>query len=332
MRERLETWLNSIWYSRPNPPFWMLPFEWLYQSIVLSRNFCYRIGLFESWAAPVPVIVIGNLTVGGTGKTPMALHLARRLKDKGWKPGLVSRGYGIALDDPVLVEPQDVASVIGDEPMLLARESGCPVAVFPRRAEAARLILENTDCNLLICDDGLQHLALERDIEILVVDGLRRFGNGHCLPAGPLREGVSRIRTVDLAIQNGGTAMPGFIQMELKPEALVNIMTRETLSLDQAADRKWYAVAGIGNPDRFARTLQQVGIDAELDSFPDHHAFVVNDFDKAGERPIVMTAKDAVKCESFAGRDWWYLRVLAELEDDPVDEIDSRLRKAGDEK
>lgn len=326
MRNRLENWFNATWYARSRPPFWLVPFEWLYKLLLALRSVLFRSKVLGTWRAPVPVIVIGNLTVGGTGKTPLALHLARRLGEKGWRPGLVSRGYGISLDDPLLVEPDDVAAIIGDEPMLLARESGCPVAVFPKRAEAARLLLEKTDCNLLICDDGLQHLALERDVELLVIDGLRRFGNGHCIPAGPLRESTRRVGKVDFAIQNGGVETSEFVQMNLVPVELVNIMSRKSMSLDEAAQRKWHAVAGIGNPDRFALTLKEVGIDAKLESFPDHHAFVVDDFATAGDKPVLMTAKDAVKCESFAGPDWWYLRVLAEFPSDPIDRIDAMLR------
>ena len=197
------TWLEKRWYST-STPLLLLPFEWLFRLLVLLRRLAFRLGLKPSYALPVPVIVVGNISVGGTGKTPLVVWLVSLLRKAGYHPGIVSRGYGGKAERwPQQVRPDSDPQTVGDEPVMLAQRCACPIVAAPDRVAAAKLLLKHTKCDLIITDDGLQHYRLKRDIEIVVVDGERRFGNGHCLPAGPLREPQSRLAEVDFVIANG---------------------------------------------------------------------------------------------------------------------------------
>lgn len=325
MRATLEHWLNSTWYADAPPPAWLTPFEWLYRLIHAMRRLLYRTKILKSWKAPVPVIVIGNITAGGTGKTPVTMALVKELKTAGWNPGVISRGHGVRLSTPRLVSKDSLARDVGDEPLLIARQSGVPVCVHPRRAKAAQMLLAQYPVDILVADDGLQHLALERDIEIVVIDGERMFGNGHLLPAGPLRERESKLVQVDIVISNG-VSDDADIQMQYKPRAFVNVKSGKLVPLTHFQGKGCVAVAGIGNPRRFFETLDSLDIHYDEHVFPDHHRYSRKDFADLPELPVLMTAKDAVKCETFASEDWWFLHVAPEFSQAMLPRIENRLQ------
>lgn len=307
-------WLQSRWYGQRDPGLLLSGLERLFRKAVTLRQAAYRGGKMPIERLPVPVIVVGNLTVGGTGKTPLTLWLADFLKYHGYHPGIVSRGYGGRKQRrPLIVGPDTSPEDAGDEPVLMARHAGCPVCVFPQRAEAARALLAVTDCNLILADDGLQHYALGRDIEIAVVDGVRGFGNGHCLPAGPLREPPERLGSVDLVVHSG-TGPAGSIVMTLAGDTAVNLLDPvQRRPLASFAGRKVQAIAGIGYPQRFFEHLRERGLTLEARAFPDHHAYRRDDLAFAGTAPLLMTEKDAVKCQGFAAPHFWYVPVAARL-------------------
>jgi len=273
----------------------------LFGILVLIRRWLYAVGLLKSHGFEVPVIVVGNLTVGGTGKTPLVIWLARFLGEKGYRPGIVARGYGgQAANWPQQVRvDSDVASV-GDEALLLAQNTGLPVCVGPDRSAAVQALLDHTDCDIVITDDGLQHYALKRDIEIAVIDGERRFGNGFLLPAGPMRESLSRLKSVDLVVANGTPQTKEHAMHVCSPVIRRISGRREILPLTLFAGQKAHAVAGIGNPERYFGLLEQQGIDIIRHVFPDHHRFVSGDLSFGDDLPVLMTEKDAVKCLRFA--------------------------------
>ena len=303
---------EKLWYGNHWLAYALLPLSWIYRLAVALRRLAYRRSWLKSWRMPVPVIVVGNLTVGGTGKTPMVLWLLGYLRRRGLNPGIVLRGYGgTARDWPRMIPVDGDPFELGDEAVLLARRGACPVAAGPDRVAAARLLLDRVGCNILICDDGLQHYRLQRDLEIMVVDATRGFGNGHCLPAGPLREPRSRASEVPLQVCNGGSC-PGGEVMHLEPGALVNlrdpILTRPLSALNR---QRVTAVAGIGNPERFFALLRHFGLHLDERPYPDHHRFNTEDAASWPPGPVVMTEKDAVKCASVASENCWFLPVEA---------------------
>lgn len=318
----------DYWYT-DQPLTWLLrPLSWLFRTVVYWRRLAYQRGWRRRWRARVPVIVVGNLTVGGTGKTPLTARLVELLRSDGYRPGIVSRGYGgqsTYWPRPVL--PESNPFEVGDEPVLLARICRCPVVVGPDRAAAVRLLLEQHDCNVVLCDDGLQHYALARDIEIVVIDGERRFGNGHCLPAGPLREPMSRLQSVDFVVVNGGSVAAGEYAMTLVGQRAVNLEDDSiTCSLAAFSGVLVRAVAGIGNPERFFDFLRAHGIRLLALPFPDHHVYRAEDLAFADELPVLLTEKDAVKCPVSAKERFWCVPVRAQL--DP--EFERRLLLALD--
>lgn len=306
--------VEKLWYQRNVITYFLRPFSWLFRFLVFLRRNVYRLGLKKTTRFSVPVIVVGNVTTGGAGKTPLVVWLANTLKNQGYSPGIVSRGFkGKSNQWPLAVTSQSDPRQVGDEPVLLANRTDCPVVVDPNRVSAVRYLLEHYRCDVVISDDGLQHYALERDIEIAVVDGLRQFGNQLCLPAGPLREPVGRLKQVDFVVCNGGERA-GWFSMDLKPGDVYNIAdSSQQLSLAQCQQTAWHAVAGIGHPARFFLQLERMGLDIEGHDFPDHYAFSQSDLEFHDEKPIIMTEKDAVKCGGFAGRRHWCLPVVAEL-------------------
>ncbi len=309
--------LPRIWYSRNGLSQALRPLSWLFCGLVNLRRLLYRLRILPSRRLPVPVIVVGNLTVGGTGKTPLVIAIARLLREHGYRPGIVSRGYGgRARRWPQQVRPDSDPVMVGDEPILIARQTGCPMAVGPERAEAGEALLRHHDCDILLCDDGLQHYALRRDLEILVIDGERRFGNGLCLPAGPLREPVRRRETVDFLICNGTSAHSGELPMRYRIGDLVNLAdpTRR-VPLSDWQGRPVHGVAGIGHPARFFETLERAGLQVTRHPFADHHPYTAADLHFGDDRPVVMTEKDAVKCQRFARANLWYLPIEAQLPD-----------------
>ncbi|SFN51215.1 lipid-A-disaccharide kinase [Candidatus Pantoea varia] len=307
--------IERIWSGRS--PLWLLlwPFSLLYGAITALIRFSYRRGWRKSWRAPLPVVVVGNLTAGGNGKTPVVIWLVEALQQRGLRAGVVSRGYGGKADHyPLLVTALTSTEQAGDEPVLIAQRTGAPVAVAPKRRQAIEALLQQDSLDVIITDDGLQHYALQRDREIVVVDGVRRFGNGWWLPAGPMRERADRLRQVDAVIINGGEAQREEIAMQLQPGLATNLLTGETRPPEQLG--AVVAMAGIGHPPRFFTTLKQQGIMpvAEI-AFADHHAYSEDELNRLLQpgQQLLMTEKDAVKCRHFAQQDWWYLPVDAHL-------------------
>lgn len=298
-------------------PLWrlLLPLSWLYGLVSGAIRLMYRLGLKRAWRAPVPVVVVGNLTAGGNGKTPVVIWLVEQLQKRGIRPGVVSRGYGgKATHYPLVLTADTTTAEAGDEPVLISQRTGVPVAVSPVRRDAVQALLAGHAVDIIITDDGLQHYALARDKEIVVIDGVRRFGNGWWLPAGPMRERASRLQSVDAVIVNGGQAKPGEIPMHLQPGMAVNLLTGERKAVEQLPPL--VAMAGIGHPPRFFATLEQCG--ARLEKrvpLADHQALVEGQVDAltVPGQSLIMTEKDAVKCRAFAKENWWYLPVDAEL-------------------
>lgn len=307
--------LEASWYDRGSPISVLLrPLSWLFCAVVQLRRAGYRLRLLRSTGLPVPVVVVGNLSVGGTGKTPLVIWTARFLREHGWSPGIVSRGYGgQASSWPQQVRADSDPAAVGDEAVLIAARSGCPMAVGPDRVAAAQALLAHADCDVILSDDGLQHYRLRRDVEIAVIDGLRRFGNGRCLPAGPLREPASRLASIDLVVSNGAAAGREFA-MRYRGRQLQSVAGGQTCDLQAFDGHEVHAVAGVGNPRRFFDRLQQAGLKLTPHVFPDHHPYRAEDLDFGDGRPVIMTEKDAVKCRRFASPEHWYLPVEAELD------------------
>jgi tetraacyldisaccharide 4'-kinase len=297
-----------------------------------SRWRLYRSGWARSTAAGRPVVVVGNLTVGGTGKTPLTIWLARALAAQGLRVGIIARGYGGRSGrGPRRVDGATGWRDVGDEPVILARRSGCPTVVGSDRLAAARaLVAENVD--LILSDDGLQHLRLARDCEIVVVDGARGFGNGRLLPAGPLREATVRLRAVDAIVVNGNlthgslAALPaaGVLSMQLQASEAVSVDERRRRPLASFQGERVHAVAGIGNPERFFAELRAHGIELIEHAFADHHPLSAAELAFADTLPVLMTEKDAVKCAAFAEPRWWYVPVAAQL---PARDAQELLRR-----
>jgi tetraacyldisaccharide 4'-kinase len=303
--------LESAWYAGGRAPWWTRPLAALYGVAIRLRGGLYRAGVLRSVRLPVPVIVIGNLSVGGTGKTPLTIAVAAALRARGYRPGVVSRGYGGSQREPLLLGDAPNPAQVGDEPCLI-HASGVPVAVGRDRPAAARLLL-GAGCRVLVADDGLQHYRLARDMEICVIDGARRFGNGRLLPAGPLREPLSRLRRVDLRVCNGAIAEDGEYLMQLCGGDVVALSDGRVQPLAGFRDQPVHAVAAIGNPRRFFDSLRAAGIAPIEHAFADHHDFAAADLDFADGLPVLMTDKDAVKCQRFAQPHWWRVPVRAEL-------------------
>jgi tetraacyldisaccharide 4'-kinase len=305
---------DSVWYGNSPLSLLLAPVGWMYGVAAVLRRAAYRVGIARVGRVGAPLIVVGNISVGGTGKTPLVIWIARFLMSRGFRPGIVSRGYrGRADHWPQQVRADSDPVMVGDEPVLLARATGCPVVADPDRLRAARSLLRHAECDVLISDDGLQHLAMGRDLENAVVDGVRRHGNGRCLPAGPLREPVSRLASMDMVVGNGG-GLPGEFSMRVTagdPRKLDD----ETLSQALASFRPGpvHAVCGIGSPQRFFDTLERAGVALIRHQFPDHHPFGRADIIFDDELPVLMTEKDAVKCRRFADSRHWWVPVTAEL-------------------
>lgn len=307
--------IARIWSGES--PLWLLllPLSWLYGLVSGLIRLSYKLGLKKAWRAPVPVVVVGNLTAGGNGKTPVVIWLVEQLQQRGIRVGVVSRGYGGKAETyPLLLDPETTTAQAGDEPVLIFQRTGAPVAVSPVRSDAVKALLAAHPVQLIITDDGLQHYRLARDKEIVVVDGVRRFGNGWWLPAGPMRERASRLKSVDAIVTNGGTAQAGEIPMRLQPGLAVNLLTGERLALPEL--HNVVAMAGIGHPPRFFATLESSGLQpVKTVALADHQALTLTDVEAltAPGQTLIMTEKDAVKCRAFAKSNWWYLPVDAEL-------------------
>jgi len=321
-------WLEQNWYRVSAPHLALWPLSLAFGAVAASRRTLYRTGVLKTARLPVPVVVVGNITVGGTGKTPLVCWLAHFLREHGHAPGIVSRGYagGGACNARRAQADSDPARV-GDEAVLLARRAGCPVWVGARRSAAARALLAaHADCGVIISDDGLQHYALARDVEIAVIDGERGFGNGMLLPAGPLREPARRLAGVDAIVTNGAALFPHedlppappLFEMRLVGSVFYNLLNpQQQVGPEHFLQRHVHAVAGIGNPHHFFGHLRELGVSFTAHPYPDHHPFIAADFtalDLGADDAVIMTEKDAVKCERFCTENFWALRVDAEVE------------------
>ena len=307
MRLIFESAFDWIWY-RPNQIKWLLwPLASIYRVAMGIRRLQYRLGLKPVVTLPVPVIIVGNITVGGTGKTPLVVWLASELQTRGYRVGIVSRGYGgNATDWPQQVWNTSDPLQVGDEPVLLARVTGCPVAVGPDRVAAAQMLLATEQVDVIVTDDGLQHYALNRIMEVVVVDGERGLGNGLFLPAGPLREPKSRIDDVDAVVVNGGNwGHDGAFRAQAEAQQLYQVAGSDQRSLREFRGTRVHAVAGISNPAKFFNLLKKAGVDVLPHPLPDHAKLDITSLNFGDSLPIMVTEKDAVKCQSFAHENVW---------------------------
>ncbi|MGL4723604.1 MAG: tetraacyldisaccharide 4'-kinase [Scandinavium sp.] len=319
--------IARIWSGES--PLWLLllPLSWLYGLVSGCIRLSYRLGIKKAWRSPVPVVVVGNLTAGGNGKTPVAIWLVEELQKQGIKAGVVSRGYGGKAEHyPLILTSETTTVQAGDEPVLIYQRTGAPVAVSPERSDAVKALLASHSPQIIITDDGLQHYRLARDVEIVVIDGVRRFGNGWWLPAGPMRERASRLKSVDAVIVNGGVPRESEIPMQLQPGLAVNLLTGE--KRDVASLPGIVAMAGIGHPPRFFATLEQCGAHPlKTVALADHQALTAASVVALADanQSLVMTEKDAVKCRSFARDNWWYLPVDAVFDDQRASQLIQQL-------
>ena len=323
--------LQTIWYGGVPPPLWLHALVPIYAGLRGLHHLPYRLGLRKPHRLPVPVIVVGNLTVGGSGKTPLVLALVDALRARGWNPGVISRGYGGSATMPMRIDNSSDPTVVGDEPCLIRQRSGAPVAVARRRVEAGRLLLGHDNDNVpdvLIADDGLQHIALARDVEICVIDGVRRFGNGQLLPAGPLREPLERLDQIDFRVVNGGVPAAGETAIQLRADRVNSLLDANLhVALTSFAGQRVHAVAGIGNPDRFFHQLRDAGLDVIEHPFPDHYAFRSSDLEFNDDLLVLMTEKDAIKCRAFANDRIHAVAVSALLPESFFDDVVLRLQR-----
>jgi len=301
----------KFWYRRGAIAWLLWPLSLVFLVLVFARRILYWVRLFKSVHPGIPVIVVGNLTVGGSGKTPLVIWIAEFLKGKGWSPAIVSRGYGAKVEGPRAATVASDAAEVGDEPILLARRSGCPVWIGPDRVQVAAVVRrEEPKVDVLVLDDGLQHYRMRRDLEIAVVDA-RGFGNGFLMPAGPLREPKLRLRTVDAVVSHAFPEQKGFSMVLEGDEVHRMTDARERKPLKAFAGQKVHAVAGIGDPNRFFLHLGRAGIKVLPHPFPDHHAFTPRELEFGDQTPVMLTEKDAVKLRSAARPHWWVLPVSA---------------------
>lgn len=325
-RNLAEQAINKLWYSKANIlSVCLLPFSWVFIAVSFCRRKIYTLTASE---AALPVIIIGNITVGGTGKTPLLIKLTKILQAKGYRVGVISRGYGVKIDKPTLLKNTHTAQQVGDEAIEIFSQTHVPVMVGANRAQSVSALAQQTDCNIVLSDDGLQHYKLKRKIEIVVVDGLRQFGNGFCLPAGPLREKKSRLDSVDFVVSHS-KKMASMYSMHIKPLHFVNVSDpTKTLSLVEARNKTWCVVSAIANPEKFIRTLDSAKImHKQLRFFPDHHRFLQEDIDFGAGQCIIMTNKDAVKCHGFSSDNHWYLAYDVELEQSFLDKLLSQVEE-----
>ncbi len=322
--------LLQAWYTGHPLLVLLRPLEWLYRWVVSRRRRAFVAGRGDIYRAPVPVIVVGNITLGGTGKTPMILWLIEHCRARSLRVGVVSRGYGAEPPSfPWRVEAEHSAAVSGDEPLLIVQRTAVPLMIDPDRGRAVRALLASEPLDLILSDDGLQHYRLARDLELVLLDATRGLGNRRCLPAGPLREPLERLESVDALLCNGAAAdTPDSFAMQLRPCALINLVSRQPVGLEHfPPGQALHALAGIGNPRRFFNTLEGLNWRPVAHAFADHARYSAEALQFTPALPVVMTEKDAVKCRPFAQPDWWYLSVDAQLS--PAFEIwlDAQLQR-----
>ncbi len=325
--------LQHYWYQKNYFIWLLLPVSWLYCLIATFRRKLYQFNLKKSYASSVPVVIIGNITTGGSGKTPMLISLCESIKKWGYSPGVVSRGYGGSYTGVHQVSVNDPAALVGDEPLMIHQRSKVPVVVCTDRVAAVEYLVKNNHCDIVLSDDGLQHYRMRRNFEIAVIDSSRKFGNGFCLPAGPLRERISRLDEVDLLVLNKTGARFDSSAENIKAKisddcsytlqmvSLNKLNSGESKPLSEFLNKPVHAIAGIGHPQRFFKQLQQSGIKTVSHEFPDHHAYQQQDFSGWNEECIIMTEKDAVKCRNLNLPDAWVVIVKAVFSES----LDTRL-------
>ena len=325
--------LQYHWYRITPLHLFLLPISLLFRALATLRRTLYLSRILTSKKLAVPVIVIGNISAGGTGKTPLTLALAQQLIRHGRHPLIVSRGHGGSAQQPQRVTPDNDVRQVGDEPLLMARRNLCPVWIGKDRAATAQAALQaNPQCDVVLCDDGLQHYRLRRDVEIAVIDGTRGFGNGFMLPAGPLREPVLRLQTVDAVVMNGGEASTGQYAMYLSGEIFYNLLVPgKTVTATELRKLRCHAVAGIGHPQRYFRHLAALGLNIVEHAFPDHYPYRATDLSFADCDALLLTEKDAVKCSAFADERYWVLRVEARIDPALTDHILRKIAHHGSE-
>jgi len=324
-----ESELQQVWYGGRRVPWLLRGLAAVYAPVASLRRGLYGAGLLPRTRLPVPVIVVGNISVGGTGKTPLTMALIEALRTRGFKPGVISRGYGGSATGSLLVDANSDPRIAGDEACLIAQATRAPVAVGRDRGSAGRALLEAARCDVLIADDGLQHYKLCREVEICVIDGERRFGNGRLLPAGPLREPASRAGVFAFRVCNGGVAQGDEVAMTLHVDVAVALSgSPQQRKLVDWQGQRVHAVAGIGNPARFFAGLRAAGVDVIEHAFADHFAYAPADLNFGDDLTVLMTEKDAVKCVAFADARCWRVPVRAELPGDFFDAVAARVRQA----
>ncbi len=331
------TWLPKQWHRFSVWHFILLPVSWFFLTIVFIRAWLYRQGFLKSIALTVPVVIVGNINVGGTGKTPLVIYIVEQLKKSGFNPGVISRGFGVNALAVLAVQHNSLASEVGDEPLLIKRRLNCPVYIHQDRVLAGQALLtDHPKCDIVLSDDGLQHYRLKRDVEICVLDATVGFGNGALLPAGPLREPVSRLMTVDTIVINGSLHgrhefsdryFSKIHEMQINAEKFYNLENpSKVCEANDFIGSSNVAIAGIGNPERFFQQLKSLKLDFKKYSFPDHHAFSADDFVNIKADFILMTEKDAVKCKPFVQSNFWVLPISASIDDDFMTNLLQQLR------
>lgn len=325
----MSEWLQREWGRTSLWQVLLRPFSWLFLLLSSVRRAAYQSGLFKTYSLQIPVVVVGNITVGGTGKSPLVIWLAQQFRAAGFQPGIISRGYGGKHTSPVSVTGYSDPAVVGDEPVMIAARTGVPVFVGRDRVAAGKLLVQaHPECDVIITDDGLQHYRLARDAEVVVIDGARGFGNGQLLPAGPLREPAGRLKSVDAVVCNRLGCVDGAFEMKLRPTVFRNLKdVARTADAAYFAGKNMLAIAGIGNPGRFFAQLKAMGLESRARTFSDHHVYTVTDLQSDAADVILMTEKDAVKCRDFAGPEWWYLEVEADVDRNLFECVLNKLRK-----
>ncbi|MDH5217450.1 MAG: tetraacyldisaccharide 4'-kinase [Gammaproteobacteria bacterium] len=326
----MSKFMEKYWYRKPERvPVWARILSFFFQTKAVIRRILYIVFFFRVYKAKVPVIVVGNINVDGVGKTPVIAWLVQELKRRGYSPGIVGREYGGQAEHwPQQVRPDSDPLMVGDEAVLLARHCQCPMGVGPERVAAIKQLTKYYNVDVIISDNGILHYAMGRDMEIAVIDGERRFGNGYCLPAGPLLEPVGRIDNVDFRINNGGDVQAREYAMQISQQELVNLKDpNKTMRISELNGKRAHAIAGIGKPKRFFEQLVEQGIKVEEHPFEDHHPYQAGELDFGDKDIVLMTEKDAVKCERFAQDNYWYVRMKADIDSDLGRKILESLEK-----
>jgi len=307
---------NNQYYKKSNWIYLLIPFSFVFYGINILRNYLYRNGLLKSIKVEVPVLIIGNITLGGTGKTPLALNLISQFLNEGLNPALISRGYGGSAKDITEVLESTNVRIAGDEALLVKTKSKIPVFVGKDRASVAKILLKKyPKTSIIISDDGLQHHRLARDYEVIVVDSQRKFGNGFIFPAGPLRESRSRLNLVDAIVYKGTSNNPKFYQMKYITKHFKNLITSKKIIFEGIQEKKIVAITAIGNPESFFSTLEGYNLEFKKVIYNDHYLFNKNDFIKYADYNIVMTEKDAIKCKKFATNNFWVLPLETKVDE-----------------